>query len=166
MIKIFSHYVSGKLMLLVALDVVVLIKSMRGRGESLVERGGEHVTGDLQKIKETGSLLTPPVRDTSPIHCAIEWPWGATIELKEHLNIGRDFSFCPDAVEMQKYRHVSRKHAALEPCAAGVWVRDLHSHNGTFVNDEEVPSGQAFLVDADARLRCGPNFVIMLTLTH
>ena len=45
-----------------------------------------------------------------------------------------------------------------------VKLRDLRSRNGTFVNDEELPKGQAYLVDADARVRFGPHCVVQLRL--
>ena len=46
----------------------------------------------------------------------------------------------------------------------GVWVRDLHSRNGTFVDDERLPPGQGFLVDTDARIRFGPYCAVMFKL--
>jgi pSer/pThr/pTyr-binding forkhead associated (FHA) protein len=94
----------------------------------------------------------------------VEWPWGATTLVTDKLNIGREFGFCPVAHELQPYRHLSRRHAELLVSDAGIWVRDLHSHNHTFVNDEEIPPGQAYLVDTDSRIRCGPNFVVLLKL--
>ena len=98
--------------------------------------------------------------------CRLEWPWGATTMLDERLSIGREFGLCPCAQELQPYRHLSRRHAELQACVSGIWVRDLHSHYRTFVNDEEVPPGQAYLIDSDSRIRLGPNFVILLKLEH
>ena len=113
------------------------------------------------------ATLQPPAEcESGLVHGVIEWPWGGTTELKERLNIGRDFGFCPFARELQSYPYVSRKHAELVACVDGIWVRDLHSHNWTFVNDQEVPRGQAFLADSDASLRCGPNLVILLKLKY
>ena len=103
---------------------------------------------------------------SAPLKARIEWPWGATTVLDERLNIGREFGFCPYAQELQPYRHLSRRHAELQACDSGIWVRDLHSHNRTFVNDEEVPPGQAYLVDSDSRIRFGPNFVVLLKFEH
>jgi pSer/pThr/pTyr-binding forkhead associated (FHA) protein len=94
----------------------------------------------------------------------IEWPWGARTELGDQLNIGRDYGFCSLAKELTPYTHVSRKHAELKVCGDGLWVRDLGSRNGTYVNDEEVPKGQAFLVDADALLRFGPSLSVSLKI--
>jgi FHA domain/Transposase domain (DUF772) len=140
------------------------LAKIRDAGESLVARGAEHVTGDLPALSNSAPLVRLSSPEMPAMQCMIEWPWGESTHLKERLNIGRDYTFCPYASQLQNYRHVSRVHAELASCSAGIWVRDLRSRNGTFINDEEIPKGQAFLVDANARLRCGPNFVAMLTL--
>jgi len=142
------------------------IAKLREQGGSVVARGGEKVAGYLAPMTGPATLQPPAECESGLVHGVIEWPWGATTELKERLNIGRDFGFCPFARELQSYPYVSRKHAELVACVDGIWVRDLHSHNGTFVNDQEVPRGQAFLADSDARLRCGPNLVILLKLKY
>src|SRR5690606_5924343 len=90
------------------------------------------------------------------IRAVIEWPWGQTTEVSSHLCIGRDYSFSPLAHELMPYTHVSRKHAEIMVYGDGVWVRDLGSRNGTYVNDEEVPKGQAYLIDGDSIVRFGP----------
>jgi len=137
---------------------------LREDGDSVVARGGAQVAGKPPPMTESITLQPPAERALALVQGVIEWPWGATTELKEHFNIGRDFDFCPFARELQSYRLVSRKHAELAACGDGIWVHDLHSRNGTFVTDTEVPKGQAFLVDSDASLRCGPNLVILLNL--
>jgi len=142
------------------------IAKLRGQGESVVARGGEKVAGYLAPMTGPATLQPPAECESELVHGVIEWPWGATTELKERLNIGRELGFCAFASELQSYPYVSRKHAELVACVDGIWVRDLHSHNGTFVNDQEVPRGQAFLADSDARLRCGPNLVILLKIKH
>jgi hypothetical protein len=134
--------------------------------ESLVARGGVKVSAGPLRNAVSGTLVPPAERDETPVLCTIEWPWNATTELKESLNIGRELGFCPFALEIQPYRHVSRRHAELRVCSEGVWVCDLRSRNRTFVNDDEVPKGQAYLVDADSRIRFGPNFIILLKLKH
>lgn len=98
------------------------------------------------------------------VRAVLEWPWGQRSELTEHLNIGRDFTFSPFARELLQYTHVSRKHAELLVYGDGVWVRDLGSRNGTYVNDDEVPKGQAFLIDADAIVRFGPMLAVNLKI--
>nr|AEQ20457.1 forkhead associated domain protein [uncultured bacterium CSL132] len=142
------------------------IAKLREQVGSVVARGGEKVAGYLAPMTGSATLQPPAECESALVHGVIEWPWGATTELKQRLNIGRDFGFCPFARQLQSYPYVSRKHAELVACADGIWARDLHSHNGTFVDDQEVPKGQAFLVDSDASLRCGPNLVILLKLKY
>lgn len=99
------------------------------------------------------------------VRAVLEWPWGQRTELTEHLNIGRDFQFSLLARELTPYTHVSRKHAELLVYGDGVWVRDLGSRNGTYVNDEEVPKGQAYLIDSDSIIRFGPLLAVSLKLS-
>jgi hypothetical protein len=108
--------------------------------------------------------ITPAGSEAANVVAVIEWPSGGTTEFSARLNIGRDPRFCPCAAEMTSEPQVSRRHAVLDVCAGGVVVRDLDSRNGTFVNDEKVPSGGALLVERDAQIRFGPRSSVRLTL--
>ncbi len=136
---------------------------LRLQGEGVVARGGG-MSADNPPPSIDSDQSTPREPEPAPVQGIIEWPWGATTVVTDGLQIGREFGFCPFAHELQPYRHMSRRHAELQVSGAGIWVRDLHSHNRTFVNDEEIPPGQAYLVDSDSRIRCGPNFVVLLKL--
>ena len=142
------------------------IADLLKQGESALVRGGAMIAANPPQSTGSGTLQPPAGREPAPVQGVIEWPWGAATELTERLNIGRDFRFCPFAAELQPYLHVSRKHAELTVCGEGIWVRDLRSRNGTFINDEELPKGQAHLVDSDSRLRFGPHCVVLLKLKH
>ena len=107
----------------------------------------------------------PSALEDDPVRAVVEWPWGQKSELSAHLNIGRDYAFSPLARELTPYTHVSRKHAELLVYGDGVWVRDLGSRNGTYVNNEEVPKGQAYLIDADSIIRFGPLLAVSLKIT-
>jgi len=98
------------------------------------------------------------------VRAVLDWPWGEKSELAEHLNIGREFGFSPYARELTPYTHVSRKHAELLVYGDGVWIRDLGSRNGTYVNNDEVPKGQAYLIDSDSIIRFGPLLAVSLKL--
>ena len=98
------------------------------------------------------------------VRAQIEWPWGQQSDLIDILQIGRDYAFSPLARELTPYTHVSRRHAELLVHGDGVWIKDLGSRNGTFVNNEEVPRGQAFLIDADSIVRFGPLLAVSLKL--
>lgn len=120
---------------------------------------------------QSQDFVAPPMPEPRPdgqeqaVRAVLEWPWGQRTELTEHLNIGRDFQFSPLARELTPYTHVSRKHAELLVYGDGVWVRDLGSRNGTYVNDDEVPKGQAYLIDSDSIIRFGPLLAASLKLS-
>jgi hypothetical protein len=145
-------------------DVEDLIK----QGEAALVRGGAAMmVSTTPPYSNTGAvMLTPPPGRVSTVRAFIEWPWGATTALAGRLNIGRLGGFSPVAAGLDAYLHVSRKHAELMVCPEGVWVRDLRSRNGTFVNDERLPDGQGFLVDSDARIRFGPYCIVQLKIKH
>ena len=137
------------------------------QGESVLVRGGARFASSstpMPRKPGTAELLTLPETETPRLQVVVEWPWGFAMDLTDRLMIGRDHHFCMFAAELQPYLHVSRKHAELAPCSEGVWVRDLKSRNGTFVNDEEIPKGQAYLVDADAAVRFGPHCMLQLRM--
>jgi hypothetical protein len=100
------------------------------------------------------------------VRAQLQWPWGQRSELIDILQVGRDYAFSPFARELTPYTHVSRRHAELLVHGDSVWIRDLGSRNGTFVNNEEVPRGQAFLIDADAIVRFGPLLAVSLTIVE
>ena len=125
-----------------------------------VDREPVHA-GVIERPPKLASLM-PEVAPR--VRAVLEWPWGARSELSEHLNIGRDYAFSPLAKELTPYTHVSRRHAELLVYGEGVWVRDLGSRNGTYVNDQEVPRGQATLIDASATLRFGPALAVTLKI--
>ncbi|MGH8665188.1 MAG: FHA domain-containing protein [Burkholderiales bacterium] len=124
-------------------------------------------TGKQERLAPSGEPAAalggaPSMLEEDPVRAVLEWPWGQRSELSAHLNIGRDYAFSPLARELTPYTHVSRKHAELLVYGDGVWVRDLGSRNGTYVNNEEVPKGQAYLIDADSIIRFGPLLAVSL----
>ena len=136
------------------------------QGESAFVRGGARVAISTPRPQRVppAELLPLPAVATPPFNAVVEWPWGFSTNLTDRLKIGRDYRFCMFASELQPYLHVSRKHAELEPCPEGVWIRDLRSRNGTFVNDEEIPKGQAYLIDSDSTVRFGPHCVLQVKI--
>ncbi len=59
----------------------------------------------------------------------------------------------PSAGVVLDERTVSRIHAELEPRSDGLWVRDLGSKNGTFIDEVRIESGR--IPPAGGRLRLG-----------
>ncbi len=94
----------------------------------------------------------------------IEWPWGQKSDLTESLQIGRDYAYSPFARELTPYTHVSRRHAELFVHGDGVWIKDLGSRNGTYVNNDEVQKGQVYLIDSDVIVRFGPLLAVSVKI--
>jgi len=122
--------------------------------EPAVERGvlEPMIAGDWQKVQN------------GPIRAQVEWPWGQISDLTELLPIGRDYEYSPLARELTPYTHVSRRHAELFVHGDSVWIKDLGSRNGTFVNNEEVQKGQVFLIDNDSIVRFGPLLAVSVKI--
>ena len=65
---------------------------------------------------------------------------GATIEVTSSTILGRD---ADSGIRLGRDEFASAQHARIEPRADGIWIDDLGSTNGTFVNGTRVKSAQA-----------------------
>jgi len=65
---------------------------------------------------------------------------GATIELTSATTVGRDLD---SGIRLSRDEFASAQHARIEPRPDGMWIDDLGSTNGTFVNGARVQSAQA-----------------------
>lgn len=93
----------------------------------------------------------------------IAWPWGEQ-PLDQELIIGRDPDVSPLADRLAGYSHLSRRHARLLPSAEGVWIEDLGSANGVFVNEHRLTPHQPFLLAESGQLRLGKDFVMRVRI--
>jgi hypothetical protein len=60
---------------------------------------------------------------------------GSKVSVTEATIVGRE---AESGIELGDDEFASARHARIDPRADGVWVEDLGSTNGTFVNDERV----------------------------
>jgi hypothetical protein len=60
---------------------------------------------------------------------------GSTLELTGPTVVGRELG---SGIRLERDEFVSARHARIEPRPDGVWVEDLGSTNGTFVNDARI----------------------------
>jgi len=78
---------------------------------------------------------------------------GTTIEVTGPTIVGREAG---SGIRLERDEFASARHARVEPRPDGVWVEDLASTNGTFVNDARI---------TDAR-RLGANDVLRVGATE
>jgi pSer/pThr/pTyr-binding forkhead associated (FHA) protein len=64
---------------------------------------------------------------------------GATIEVTSSTIVGRD---ADSGIRLGRDEFASAQHARIEPRSGGVWIGDLGSTNGTFVNGARVKNTQ------------------------
>ncbi len=127
------------------------------------------MSNEQRKIKHTRRFdlesvdYVPPVSGTGPLDYAIPWVMELRIvgtasvlqvQVRESMVIGRgDQSTSKPDIDLEPYHAydlgVSRKHAMIYARNSRVTVRDLHSSNGTFINDGRLEP------DKDYRLRHG-----------
>lgn len=67
---------------------------------------------------------------------------GSTLEVARQIRLGRGGE---NAVRLDGDDFVSSRHAMLEPRAGGLWVEDIGSTNGTFVNGARVTTARMLL---------------------
>lgn len=89
----------------------------------------------------------------------LEWPWGEAA-IDQELIVGRDPEISPLAAQLQKYGNLSRRHARLWPAADGVWIEDLGSTNGVFVNEKRLTPHQPLLLTENGQVRLAKDFVV------
>lgn len=93
------------------------------------------------------------------VRLIVEWPWGEeTIDWE--LIVGRDPECSPLAARLQQYGNLSRRHARLWPAADGIWIEDLGSTNGVFVNGKRLTPHQPLLLTESGLLRLAKDFVV------
>ncbi len=88
----------------------------------------------------------------------LEWPWGEEA-LDRELIVGRDPDASPLADRLAGYGNLSRRHARLRPAIEGVWIEDLGSTNGVFVNGNRLTPHQPFLLAESGQLRLAKDCV-------
>jgi hypothetical protein len=66
----------------------------------------------------------------------LEWPWGERLEITGNLVFGREGDI-PEAMKLRlarEFDNVSRRHAEFFQADGQLWVMDLGSSNGTYVD--------------------------------
>lgn len=85
------------------------------------------------------------------------WPWGGAEQVNGFLRIGRLETFSQLAPKLATCENISRRHAELFLDGGSLFIKDLGSTNGTFLDDIRLPVGKPELVSDGARIRFGEN---------
>jgi len=95
----------------------------------------------------------------------LTWPWG-TMSLLHTLCVGRNPDFSPLAALFAEDLHMSRRHAELGLADGHLYVRDLGSKCGTYVNDRRIPPHERTFVSDTATIRFGTTTTVTLHLEN
>lgn len=84
----------------------------------------------------------------------LRWPWG-TQRLTGRLPLGRDPEFSPLADRLAAHPNLSRRHAVLWVDQDEIWIEDLGSMNGTFLDNVRLAPNRPQRLATPARIRFG-----------
>lgn len=100
--------------------------------------------------QRAGTWREAPTSDQTSPRPVLKFPWG-DIEVAETLFIGRDPEISPLAqqIDQEGFGWVSRKHAEVYLDDGKLYVRDVGSANGTYVNGTRIATQPVALADGD-----------------
>lgn len=90
---------------------------------------------------------------------ALRFPWGV-VSVVGRLAVGRDGDFSPLATDLAPYDNVSREHAEIWSDEGRLYVTDIGSTNGTFVNDSRVGIDEQHELRRGDRVRFASRLVV------
>jgi hypothetical protein len=113
-----------------------------------------------------------PLEEAPPaapvMRAAVRWPWAETLEVCGCLLIGRE-SPTPPALAARlerEYSNVSRRHAELSVSEGALWIVDLGSSNGTYVNETRLAPHQPVRLANGAKVRFAAHLVGQVEIRH
>ena len=109
-----------------------------------------------------------PAGAAALLHARINWPWVEETEIEERLIIGREAP-APVAIAARlerEFPNVSRRHAELLIDGDSLWIVDLGSANGTFVNETRLVPNQRVRLANGARLRFAANLTALVSIRN
>lgn len=107
--------------------------------------------------------------DGSPnaqVKVQLTWPWGTEM-LTERLLVGRESPASKELIEnltKRGFDNISRSHAEFEVVGNELYLTDLASANGTFVNGSRIPPNNRVKVLDSASVRFGSNLAVQVSI--
>jgi hypothetical protein len=120
----------------------------------------------LRACPACGAALAEPTGPISPVVLRLAFPAGnVDVPAGTSLVLGRDPGESLVAAAFADYENVSRRHATITVSDSGeATIRDEHSTNGTFVNDDRVlPGIDVRIADGD-RVRLAADVTAQVSL--
>ena len=111
--------------------------------------------------------LQPPAAAAPALRAVVRWHWTEDVVVEGCLVVGREPPAPPAlAARLERdYANVSRRHAELRVSEGALWIVDLGSTNGTFVNDTRLAPNQPVRLANGARLRFAASLVAHVALS-
>jgi hypothetical protein len=105
---------------------------------------------------------------SEPLRASIRWPWTEETEIRDCLLVGREAP-APAALAARlerDYGNVSRRHAELRVSDGALWLVDLGSRNGTFVDEARLAPHQPVRLANGATLRFAADLQACIAIRH
>lgn len=118
---------------------------VRSVSRDLRQAPQESIVLSAQEAGELRARYEPVVRAPAARLLVLDSPAlrpGTTLELREPTRLGRGGE---NAIRLDGDDFASTRHALLEPRPDGLWVEDVGSTNGTFVNGARVTTARHLL---------------------
>jgi hypothetical protein len=102
----------------------------------------------------------------APVRAVVRWPWMEELPIDGCLVVGREPPTPATLASRleREYSNISRRHAELRIADGAVWIVDLGSTNGTFVNDTRLAPNQPVRLVNGARVRFAATLVAQVTI--
>ena len=102
---------------------------------------------------DCGEMVIPAVSTSSS--WIAHFPWGEETEIVSTLWIGRIVPASPELAQKleKEYPNISRNHAELYLNGNALYIRDLRSTNGTFLNNNRLSPMREEKVDENSTIR-------------
>ena len=98
----------------------------------------------------------------------LDGPWFEPLEVVGNMVFGREADL-PDEVRqslVSHYDNISRRHAELRRDKDGLWVVDLGSSNGTFVNEVRLVANVPVRLPHGAKLRFAADLTVVVRIEN
>lgn len=105
------------------------------------------------------SMREARASDANGSEYRLHWPWGAR-PIKGQLHVGREHPTPPDLIKQlvnHGFDNISRRHALFEATPDGLYLTDLGSANGTYIDGVRIQANRRVRLTDGADIRLASN---------